>query len=201
MRWAGGGATRSIEPCSECHGEGQVVKDPCRDCSGNGRVREDRRIKVRIPAGVETGNYLTLRGEGNAGPRGGPLGDLIVVLEVRPHDRFHRDGDDVRMELGLSFPMAALGTEVEVPTLHGAATLEIPAGTQTGTILKLPGEGLPRLNSDRRGDQLVRVSVWVPTRLSATEREQLEALSESENFAPPEGEKGFWRKVKETFAT
>ncbi|MEJ2151654.1 MAG: molecular chaperone DnaJ [Gemmatimonadota bacterium] len=191
----------SIEPCSDCHGEGQVVKDPCRDCNGNGRVREDRRIKVRIPAGVETGNYLTLRGEGNAGPRGGPLGDLIVVLEVRPHDRFHRDGDDVRMELGLSFPMAALGTEVEVPTLHGAATLEIPAGTQTGTILKLPGEGLPRLNTDRRGDQHVRIAVWIPTRLTASEREQLEALSESENFAPPEGEKGFWRKVKETFTT
>ncbi len=191
----------SIEPCSDCHGEGQVVNDPCSDCSGNGRVREDRRIKVRIPAGVETGNYLTLRGEGNAGPRGGPLGDLIVVLEVRPHERFHRDGDDVRMELALSFPMAALGAEVEVPTLHGAATLEIPAGTQTGTILTLPGEGLPRLNSDRRGDQRVRVAVWVPTRLTAAEREQLEAFSESENFAPPEGEKGFWRKVKETFTT
>lgn len=191
----------SIEPCSDCHGEGQVVKDPCRDCSGNGRVREDRRIKVRIPAGVETGNYLTLRGEGNAGPRGGPLGDLIVVLDVRPHERFHRDGDDVRMELALSFPMAALGAEVKVPTLYGEATLEIPTGTQTGTILTLPGEGLPRLNSDHRGDQLVRVAVWVPTRLTAAEREQLEAFSESENFAPPEGEKGFWRKVKETFTT
>jgi molecular chaperone DnaJ len=105
------------------------------------------------------------------------------------------------MEFALSFPMAALGTEVEVPTLHGAATLVVPPGTQTGAVLELPGEGLPRLNGDRRGAQLVRMAVWVPTRLSAAEREQLEALSESENFVPPEGEKGFWRKVKETFTT
>lgn len=191
----------SVQPCPQCHGEGTVVRNPCGACGGEGRVRENRRIKVRIPAGVETGNYLTLRGEGNAGPRGGPMGDLLVVLDVQPHDRFERHGDDVLLELGVSFPQAALGAEIEVPTLHGTATLEVPPGTQAGTILKLSGEGLPRLDNGARGGQLVRIAVWVPTRLSGEDREHIEALTESENLAPPEGEKGFWSKVKEAFTT
>lgn len=191
----------SVQPCPQCRGEGTVVTDPCRICGGEGRVRDDRRIKVRIPPGVETGNYLTLRGEGNAGPRGGPSGDLLVILEVPPHERFDRDGADVLLEMGISFPQAALGAEIEVPTLHGPATLAVPPGTQTGAVLRIPGEGLPRLDDDGRGDQLVRVSVWVPTHLSAADRQHVEALSESENLAPPEGERGFWRKVKEAFTT
>lgn len=191
----------SIQPCPACHGEGTVITDPCPDCRGEGRVRRDRRIKVRIPAGVETGNYLTLRGEGNAGPRGGPPGDLLVVLEVKPHERFERQGEDVVLEISISFPQAALGAEVEVPTLHGAATLEIPAGTQTDSVLALPGKGLPRLESEGRGDQLVRVRVWVPKRLTADERARLEELRDAENLAPPGEEGGFWRKVKEAFTT
>lgn len=191
----------SIQPCPACHGEGTVISDPCPDCRGEGRLRRDRRIKVRIPAGVETGNYLTLRGEGNAGPRGGPAGDLLVVLEVKPHERFARQGDDVVLEISISFPQAALGAEVEVPTLYGSATLEIPAGTQTGSVLSMLGMGLPQLDSDRRGDQLVRVRVWVPKRLTADERARLEELRDAENLAPPGEEGGFWRKVKEAFTT
>lgn len=189
----------SIQPCPACHGEGTVVSDPCSECRGEGRTRAERRIKVRIPPGVETGNFLTLRGEGNAGPRGGPPGDLLVVIEVKPHERFIRQGDDVVLEVSISFPQAALGAEIEVPTLHGPATLAVPHGTQNDAVLKLEGLGLPRLDSDRRGDQLVRVRVWVPKRLTAEERARLEDLLESENLAPPGEEGGFWRKVKEAF--
>ncbi|HET9581470.1 MAG TPA: molecular chaperone DnaJ [Gemmatimonadota bacterium] len=189
----------SIQPCPACHGEGTVVSDPCPECRGEGRTRAERRIKVRIPPGVDTGNFLTLRGEGNAGPRGGPPGDLLVVIEVKPHERFIRQGDDVVLELSISFPQAALGAEIEVPTLHGSATLEVPPGTQNDAVLKLEEKGLPLIDSDRRGDQLVRVRVWVPKRLTAEERARLENLRESENLAPPGEEGGFWRKVKEAF--
>lgn len=190
----------SVQPCPRCQGEGTIVTDPCQDCDGEGRVRRERRIKVRIPAGVETGNYLTLRAEGNVGPRGGPPGDLLVVIEVKPHDVFERQGDEILLELSLSIPQAALGTTVEVPTLYGSATLPIPAGTQSGSVLPLPGRGIPRLGTaGDRGDQLIRVTVWIPTKLSADERRQLQLLAESENFVPPDGAKGFWRKMKAAF--
>jgi molecular chaperone DnaJ len=191
----------SVQPCPRCSGEGKIVTDPCRVCGGEGRVREDRRIKVKIPPGVDTGNYLTLRGEGNVGPRGGPAGDLLVVIEVEPHDLFERHGDDVMTELPISFPQATLGAELEVPTLHGKASLEISAGTQPGDVIRMPGEGIPHLGEDGRGDQLVQVHVWVPMRLSTEERRQIEALARSKNMTPPAGEKGFWRKMREAFAT
>jgi molecular chaperone DnaJ len=189
----------SVRPCSRCNGEGRIITDPCRECGGEGRVREDRRIKVQIPAGVETGNYLTLRGEGNAGPRGGPPGDLLIVIEVEPHDVFERRGEDVLYDLAVSVPRAALGGVVEVPTLLGTVELEIPPGTQTGTILRIRGEGVASLGRSGRGDQLVQITAWVPTRLSEEEQRQMEALAESENFVPPEREKGFWKRMKEAF--
>lgn len=191
----------SVHACPRCEGEGTVVTDPCRTCGGDGRTREDKRIKVRIPAGVESGNYLTLRREGNVGPRGGPQGDLLIVIEVEPHPVFLRNGDDIVLELGLSFPQAALGAEIEVPTLVGSDTLAVPPGTQSGEVLRLPGRGIPRLGGGPHGDELVQVSVWVPGRLSADERAALEKLAESENFAPPVNGKGFWNKVKEAFTT
>lgn len=191
----------SVHACPRCDGQGKIITDPCRSCGGEGRLREERRIKVRIPAGVESGNYLTLRGEGNVGPRGGPQGDLLIVIEVETHPLFERHGDDVLLDLGISFPQAALGAEVEVPTLDGTAALEVPAGTQSGDVLRLPGRGIPRLGGGPRGDQLAQVSVWVPTRLSAEERRAMEALADSENFAPPKSGKGFWSKVREAFTT
>jgi molecular chaperone DnaJ len=191
----------SVHVCPRCEGEGKVVTDPCKVCGGEGRLREEKRIKVRIPAGVESGNYLTLRSEGNVGPRGGPQGDLLIVIEVEAHPVFERSGDNVVLELGVSFPQAALGAAIEVPTLDGVATLEVPAGTQSGDVLRLPGRGIPRLGGGPRGDELAQVSVWVPTRLSAEERRALEQLAESENFVPPKSGKGFWSKVKEAFTT
>jgi molecular chaperone DnaJ len=191
----------SVHVCPRCEGEGKVITDPCSACNGEGRTREDRRIKVRIPAGVESGNYLTLRGEGNAGPRGGPQGDLLIVIDVAPHETFQRSGDDVVFDLGISFPQAALGAEIEVPTLNGPATLAVPPGTQSGDVLRLSGRGIPRLGGGARGDQLAQVSVYVPTRLSGDERRALEALSDAENFQPPRSGRGFWSKVKEAFTT
>jgi molecular chaperone DnaJ len=191
----------SVHPCPRCSGEGKIITDPCRACGGEGRVREDRRIKVKIPPGVDTGNYLTLRGEGNVGPRGGPVGDLLVIVEVEPHEVFERHGDDVLMELPISFPQAALGAELEVPTLRGTAALEIPPGAQPGDMIRMPGEGIPHLGEKGQGDQLVQVHVWVPTRLSADERQEIETLAQSKNFTPPAGEKGFWRKMRQAFTS
>ena len=191
----------SVHVCPRCEGEGTVVSDPCRSCGGEGRTREDKRIKVRIPAGVETGNYLTLRREGNVGPRGGPQGDLLIVIEVEEHPVFERQGDDILLDLGISFPQAALGAEIEVPTLAGGDRLTVPAGPQSGEVLRLSGRGIPRLGGGPRGDQLVQVSVWVPRRLSTEERAALEKLAGSENFVPPRRGQGLWSKVKEAFTT
>jgi molecular chaperone DnaJ len=189
----------SVHVCPQCEGEGRIITDPCRTCGGDGRVREDKRIKVRIPAGVESGNYLTLRGEGNVGPRGGPQGDLLIVIDVEAHPIFERSGDDVVFDLGISFPQAALGAEIEVPTLGDPAVLTIPPGTQSGDVLRLTGRGIPRLGGGTRGDQLAQISVWVPTRLSSEERRALETLADAENFQPPKSGKGFWSKVREAF--
>ncbi len=191
----------SVHVCPRCEGEGRIITDPCRTCGGEGRTREDRRIKVRIPGGVESGNYLTLRGEGNVGPRGGAQGDLLIVIDVEAHPIFERSGDDVVFDLGVSFPQAALGAEIEVPTLNGPEVLAVPPGTQSGDVLRLAGRGIPRLGGGARGDQLAQVSVWVPTRLSAEERAALEALADAENFRPPRRAKGFWSKVREAFTT
>lgn len=189
----------SLHPCQRCHGEGKIVTDPCRTCGGEGRVRQERRMKVKVPSGVESGNYLTLRGEGNIGPRGGPAGDLLIVIEVDRHEVFERNGDDVVMGLPISFPQAALGAEVEVRILGGTASLEIAPGTQPGDVVRMPGRGIPHLGGNGRGDQLIHIDVWVPTRLTAEERQHLESLATSNNLEPPEGDKGFWRKMREAF--
>ncbi|HTO95025.1 MAG TPA: DnaJ C-terminal domain-containing protein, partial [Bacteroidota bacterium] len=163
-------------------------------------------IKVQIPAGVGEGNYIPLRGEGNVGKRGGPAGDLIVVIEEEPHAVFTRNGDDVILDLLVSFPEAAAGGDIEVPTLTGRARLKIDAGTQSGRILRMRDKGIPHLNSFGRGDQLVRVNVWVPTTLSADERRILKELAESEHFHPREGdrsansEKSFFGRMKKAFS-
>ncbi len=191
----------SLHPCPRCHGEGKIVTDPCRTCGGEGRVREERRIKVRVPAGVETGNYLTLRGEGNVGPRGGPPGDLLIVIEVDKHPVFERHGDDVVMRLPVSIPQAALGSTVEVPTVDGAANLEIVPGTQPGDMVRMAGKGIPHLGGNGRGDQLVHVDVWIPTHLNDEERRHFEELAGSKNMEPPQDDKGFWRKMREAFST
>jgi molecular chaperone DnaJ len=193
----------SASVCPTCRGEGHQIRNACAVCQGEGRVRAERKIDVEIPAGVTTGNYITLRAQGNVGPRGGPRGDIQVVLEVEEDPRFLRDGDDLVLNLRLSFSQAALGTEVEIPTVTGSESIRIPAGVQSGQVLTLRGKGLPHLGGGGRGDQHVRIHVWTPTELGSEQEALLRRLAELEG--PPPGGDGkprqrFWDKVKEAFA-
>ncbi len=175
----------NIVQCTTCGGSGKIIKDPCPTCGGAGRVNGESTLKVKIPAGVGDGNYLTLRGEGNAGRRGGPAGDLIVVIEEVQHQHFKRDGDDIIYELDLSFPEAALGSEIEVPTLTGRAKLKIEPGIQSGKILRMREKGLPHLNGYGKGDQLVAINIFTPTKLSSKDKELLKDLAKSAGLKPP----------------
>ena len=163
--------------CPRCNGAGEIVRNPCKRCGGEGRVQHAGKINVRIPAGIDDGSRLRSSGNGEAGVRGGPSGDLYVVVRVRPHDLFARQDDDLLCEVPVGFPVAALGGEIEVPTLNGSARLKIPAGTQSGTLFRLRGRGLPNVHGHGSGDQHVRVLVEVPTRLTKPMREQLEAFA------------------------
>ncbi len=192
----------SVQPCRACRGEGRVVEDPCTQCRGEGRVRQEREIEVEVPPGVSSENFLTLRGQGHAGPRDGTRGDVVVLLEVQDDPRFVRDGADLIHELPVTFAQAALGAEVEVPTVDASARVDVPAGIQTGEMLRLRGLGLPELDGHGRGDQLVRVVVWTPTDLTDEQERLLRELREVETEAPERVErsrKGFWSKVKEAF--
>lgn len=194
----------SVGPCRVCGGEGRVIERPCPDCRGEGRVKEDREVEVEVPPGVGTDNFLTLRGRGNSGPRGGPRGDIIVLLEVQEDPRFIRDGENLLHELAVTFSQAALGDEVEVPTVEGTVRMTVPSGIQNGEILRLRGQGLPGLHGRGRGDQLVRIRVWTPQHLSKEQERILRELRDLET-PPPSGaenggDKGFWSKVKEAFS-
>ncbi|MFQ5536759.1 MAG: molecular chaperone DnaJ [Gemmatimonadota bacterium] len=194
----------SVQPCRTCGGEGRVIEQPCDTCRGEGRVRVEREVEVEVPAGVTSENFLTLRGQGSVGPRGGPRGDLVVLLEVQEDPRFVREGADLILELPITYTQAALGDEVEVPTVDGSAKVTIPAGIQSGEMLRLRGMGLPELHGHGRGDQFVRVIVWVPDELTPEQMEVMERLREVESPAPErierEARKGFWSRVKEVFS-
>ena len=185
--------------CSQCGGRGSVVSDPCPDCQGGGRQRITQNLNVRIPAGVDAGSRLKLRGEGEAGAGGGPSGDLYVVLNVAEHPIFEREGNDVICDVPISFPQLALGSEIEVPTLKEKTSLKIPAGTQSGTIFRLRGKGAPDLQGYGRGDQLVRVHVEVPKKLNAKQRGLLEEFESATGGNSGPLAKGFLDKVKEIF--
>lgn len=192
----------NIGACSACQGEGKVIKQKCSTCYGEGRTRGETSINVKMPAGVSTGSYLTIRGEGNVGLRGGPAGDILVVVEEIEHDIFTRYGDDIKMEKYISFSDAALGGEIKVPTLTGSAKLQISAGTQTNKILRMRGKGIPNLNSGKSGDQLVEIIVETPTRLSSKEKEILEELrvlrqGKVEKHSKSKTDNGFFGKLKE----
>jgi molecular chaperone DnaJ len=186
----------SVAPCPTCGGEGTIIRDTCEVCRGEGRVRGERSVTVDIPAGVSTNNYLTLRGQGAAGPRNGPAGDLLVMLDIKEDDRFERQDDDLIYDLPLSFSQAALGGEHEVPTPYGDETLRIPPGTQPETVLRLRGRGLPILGQEGKGDLLVRVHVWTPERLSDEQERLFRELAKLEG-EPPKRSPGFWSKLKE----
>lgn len=195
----------NITACPTCEGEGRIIKEPCLSCHGEGRVQGESTIKVTVPAGVSEGNYIPLQGQGNAGRRGGPAGDLIVAIEEEPHQHFKRNGDDIIYDLYVSFPNAALGGQVEIPTLTGKAKLTVDPGTPSGRLLRMRERGIPHLNGYGRGDQLVRVNVWVPSRLTQKEKELLKELSAMEHMTPTEedrlaGDKTFFDKVKDVFS-
>ena len=193
----------SASVCPTCRGEGKVIRNPCRACNGDGRQRAERTVEVDIPPGVSSDNYLTLRGAGNAGPRGGPRGDVIVVIEVEEDSRFLREGADLIFDLPVSFSQAALGAQMEVPTVHGTESLRIPAGVQSGEVLVLRGKGLPHLGGGGRGDQHVRIHLWTPSELSAEQQELFRRMAELEGPAPQAGSRrgrGFWSRVRDAFA-
>ena len=194
----------SVAPCRACGGEGRIIEDRCTTCRGDGRTRVERELEVEVPAGVSSENFLTLRGQGNAGPRGGPRGDIIVLLEVQEDRRFRRDGENLLYDLPITFAQAALGDQVEVPTVDGTVRLTIPPGIQTGEVLRLKGQGLPGLHGRGRGDQLVRVRTWTPQHLNREQEKVLRELRELEDAPPDEagerGERGFWSRVKEAFS-
>ncbi len=188
----------SVSACPTCGGEGTVLKETCEVCRGDGRVKAERTVNVEIPAGVSSNNYLTLRGQGAAGPRGGPPGDLIVLMEVLDDERFERHGDDLLHDLQVSFSQAALGASFNVPTPYGEDALDVPAGTQSGTVLRIRGKGMPRLGQNGFGDLHVRVQVWTPERLAPEHERLLREMAQHEGD-PPQRSPGFWQKVKEAF--
>ncbi|MDD4859221.1 MAG: molecular chaperone DnaJ [Dehalococcoidales bacterium] len=165
--------------CNECHGRGQIISDPCPQCRGIGYQKQKRNINVKIPGGVDDGFQIRLSGEGDEGGRGASRGDLYVALSVSAHEYFTRDGNDVLFELPVNFAQAALGAEIEVPTLHGSHKLKIPAGSQTGSVFRLKGQGIPHLRDNGRGDQLVELAVITPESLNGEQRRLLEELAKT----------------------
>ena len=192
------GMMRRQVTCDVCHGTGQEIKEPCQTCHGTGHEKQSHKVSVKIPAGVETGQQIRLAGQGEAGFNGGPYGDLFVVINVNPSDKFTRDGSTIYYTLNISFVQAALGDTVEVPTVHGNVEMVIPAGTQTGKTFRLKGKGAPRLRGGSQGDQLVTVKIVTPTKLNDAQKEALLAFAKAsgdEKVAPQK--KGFFNKVKD----
>ena len=191
--------TQSV--CPHCGGEGRIVKDKCHDCNGEGIVRSEEIITINIPAGVYDGMQLSMSGKGNAAPRGGVPGDLIILVEEIPHDLFERQENNLYYNAFITFAQAALGDSIEIPTLTGKVKVKIEAGTPSGKVLRLKGKGLPTVNGYGRGDMLVCLNVWVPKNLSREEKETLTRLDKSPNFqpSPSKSERGFFDKMKDLF--
>ncbi len=193
----------SVTPCHDCGGEGARIEQLCTKCSGRGVEQGEKTIDVDVPAGVSSGDYLTLKGQGNAGLRGAPRGDILVVMEVAEDARFIRDGNDLIYELPITFSQAALGADIDVPTVTDSARVKIPAGVQSGKLLRLRGKGLPHLQGGGHGDMIVRIVVWTPTELTAEQEALLRKLAKIESKAPEQVEtdedRGFWSRVREAF--
>ncbi|MCX6155797.1 MAG: molecular chaperone DnaJ [Candidatus Kapabacteria bacterium] len=191
----------NVTVCPSCSGRGQVIKDKCLSCNGEGRISAEDTVKVNIPAGVEQGNYLPVRTKGNAGRYGGESGDLIVVIEEKEHEYFKREGTTVIYDAVISYPEAALGCELEIPTLFGTDRIRIDAGSQPGSVIRLNGRGIPHLNSGAKGDLLVYLDVYVPTSLNSKEKTLLKELSQSDNIYPKKRHstksKDFFDKLKD----
>lgn len=199
------GQMQTVTTCPTCNGEGSQITAKCGNCKGEGRVYGEETIQMDIPAGVQEGMQLSMHGYGNAGERGGPPGDLLILIEEEKHPHLRRNELDVIYQLHLSFPDIVLGTQVEVPTIDGKAKIKIPAGTQSGKIFRLKGKGFPAFQSYEKGDQLVEVNAWSPQNLTNDEREMLEKLKHSNNFVPgPDAknsreDRSFFDKIKDAF--
>jgi molecular chaperone DnaJ len=197
------GQMQTVTTCPTCNGEGSIVTAKCNVCKGEGRIYGEETVTIDIPAGVQDGMQLSVGGRGNAGERGGPAGDLIILIEEEQHEDLHRDGLNVAFELYLSFTDAVFGTQVEVPTIDGKAKIKIPAGTHSGKIFRLKGKGFPSVNSYEKGDQLIHVNLWTPQNISSEEKTMLEKLGQSPNFQPKpdKNERGFFDKIREMFGS
>jgi molecular chaperone DnaJ len=190
----------NVTTCPRCHGEGKILSDPCSVCRGDGRITGDKTIEINIPAGVAEGNYIPLSGEGNVGKKNGPAGDLIVYIEQESHPIFERANNDVLMILPVSFPQAALGSSMEIPTLTGKARINIPAGTQGGKILRMRNKGIPNLHGAGIGDQLVQIQIYVPHKLSNEEKMKIKELDIFDNLKPSKDSyKNSDNRFKESF--
>jgi len=195
------GQMQTTVACPKCNGSGKSISATCTTCRGDGRTMDEELIEIEIPAGVQEGMQLSMRGKGNAGQAGGPSGDLLISIEEKPHEKFSRDGINVVYDLFLNFADVSLGTTAEVPTLSGNVKVKIPAGTQAGKILRLRGKGLPSLQYAEKGDQLININIWTPRNLTAEETQILEKMRNMPNFNPKpnSGEKGFFERMKEYF--
>lgn len=189
----------NVATCPVCVGEGRAVTEKCRACGGDGRVTASDTLAVKVPAGVTHGNFIPLRGMGDAGPRGGPAGDLIVLIEEKPHAVFERDGDDLLIDVPIHFATAVLGGKVEVPTLGGTTHIDVPAGSPSGRVIRARGRGLPALRGGARGDLRSRILIWVPGKVSGEERRLLEDLRSAESLKPPRPGKTLIERVKDAF--
>lgn len=195
------GQVVNVTTCPDCRGRGQVVKDPCRKCGATGMMRGEKKVKVTVPAGVDTGQQLRLMGEGEMGELGGPRGDLYVVMFVREHEFFKREGQDIICELPISITQAALGDDVEVPTLFGMEKLQIPAGTQTGMVFRLRERGLPHIRGRHKGDQHVLVKVMTPTKLNTKQKRLLKEFAAESGDTIHRPQKNFFEKIKDVLKT
>jgi molecular chaperone DnaJ len=195
------GQMQTTSTCPTCNGTGQQITATCSSCRGDGRVQGEETIEIEIPAGVEDGMELSMRGRGNAGPRKGPAGDLRIVIEEKKHPELTREGQNIIYELYLNFVDATLGTNVEIPTIDGRVKIKIPGGTQSGKMLRLKDKGLPSVQAYGRGDQIIHVNIWTPKKVSDEEKRLLEKLRNSENFKPQPGkeERGFFDRMRDYF--
>ena len=193
------GVFQSAGPCAHCHGTGKIIKEPCASCGGTGQIKKKRRITVKVPAGIDNGQTITLRGQGHAGKAGGESGDMYVTVSVRPHKLFKRSGQDVMLEMPVSFSQAALGATLTVPTVDGKVQYNMPEGTQTGTVFRLKGSGIPKLGGKGRGDQYVKVNIEVPRNLTREQKDLLRKFEEVVDDEHYEEKKGFFAKVKDLF--
>ena len=193
------GVFQTAGVCTNCHGTGKVIKEPCESCGGTGQIRKKRKINVKIPAGIDNGQTIPLRGQGNAGKNGGSAGDIYVTVTVLPHKLFKRSGQDVMLEMPISFTQAALGAQLTVPTIDGKVQYTMPEGTQNGTVFRLKGSGIPKPGSKGRGDQYVKVNIEVPRDLTREQKDILRRFDDCVDDEHYKEKKGFFAKVREMF--